>query len=639
MKNKSVSQSAFFYVRTSLGLLFVLSGVFLALLGVGQFPAQAQRGNTAGTGISPLVPPGFDCAQIPSLGIHIQENLRAGAIMIACGEAQGGALDPDGPSSGSLTQQIIREISAPLLGGADVDLITGADTSPHVTQSETFAAANPDNPNEIVVAFNDSRGVFASPINISGASVSTDGGATFTRLTKSGGQSPFTNTFGDPVALYNKPTGTWFAIWLDAACGSQGLGFYKSTNASDPNSWTHGCIHNGGGDDRESGYADNSTTSPFFGRMYVSWNDFNRGGGALFVRFSTDNGLTWSNERQLTTGFIRDVQITGDPSTGAVYVAGMDEAGGGLTTRRNKIFKSTDGGVTWTNTYTGPSFDAPGRRLCPNSYFACMFQSGRSGYWRHMGWGQPAAFNGVVHYIYDSRNTVNSDPADVFYIRSTDGGVTFSAPFKLNTDSTTRAQWQPNISVAADGSLLAVWYDERETTACTKGDQTVPCYRMWARRSADGGLTWAPDEPFSDVISPLPGQPDSGIIAEYAGDYDYSNSVGNTHIHPWTDGRVAVNSAAQQDAFVDREPASGGGGGIVLQARARTQGSDNIVVLRWSPADGGNVNVLRNGVIVQTTPDDGGTRDNLGTMTGMFTYQVCETDTNDCSNEVPVTVP
>ena len=45
-----------------------------------------------------------------------------------------------------------------------------------------------------------------TPINISGASVSTDGGTTFTRLTAANGQSPFDNTFGDPVVLYNKPS-------------------------------------------------------------------------------------------------------------------------------------------------------------------------------------------------------------------------------------------------------------------------------------------------------------------------------------------------------------------------------------------------------------------------------------------------
>src|SRR5262245_38849491 len=59
----------------------------------------------------------------------------------------------------------------------------------------------------------------------------------------------------------------------------------------------------------------------------VSWNDFNVGGGALFVSYSTDNGATWTNVRQLTSGtpFIRDVQITGDLVAGDVYVAGMDE--------------------------------------------------------------------------------------------------------------------------------------------------------------------------------------------------------------------------------------------------------------------------------------------------------------------------
>ena len=40
---------------------------------------------------SPLVPKEFDCTSIPRLGIDKQENFRAGAIMIACGQAQGGA--------------------------------------------------------------------------------------------------------------------------------------------------------------------------------------------------------------------------------------------------------------------------------------------------------------------------------------------------------------------------------------------------------------------------------------------------------------------------------------------------------------------------------------------------------------------
>src|SRR5207237_5293856 len=121
-------------------------------------------------------------------------------------------------------------------------LRTGAELHTNYNQSETFSASTPDNLNQIVVAYNDSRGRNASPINISGASVSTDGGNTFTRLTTGSGQSPFSNTVGDPVILYNRPTGTWFTVWLDGGCGAQGLGGYKSTTPSNANSWTHYCI-------------------------------------------------------------------------------------------------------------------------------------------------------------------------------------------------------------------------------------------------------------------------------------------------------------------------------------------------------------------------------------------------------------
>src|SRR6266571_6443582 len=322
MKTKSTSQSAFLNLRVLIGLFVALAGVVLALIGFGTFPAppasMAQARPTFIQSVNPLlIPPGFDCAQIRALGIDRQENLRAGAIMIFCGEAQGGSASP----AAAFSQFVQSVLPSPLaFGGADVDLISpGPESGSHITQSETFSFTNPDDPNTIVVEYNDSRGVFSNPINITGASVSTDGGTTFTRLTKSNGQSPFSNTLGDPVILFNKPTGTWFAYALDPACGGQGIGGYKSTNPSDPNSWTTApCVHTASFDDRESGWADNNSSSPFFGHMYVSYNDFNVGGGALFVRVSTDNGVTWT-PHQLTNGFIRDVQITGDLATGVVY--------------------------------------------------------------------------------------------------------------------------------------------------------------------------------------------------------------------------------------------------------------------------------------------------------------------------------
>ena len=68
-------------------------------------------------------------------------------------------------------------------------------------------------------------------------------------------------------------------------CGGQGLGGYKSTTPGTRLAGPISAFTTTLSDDRESGWADNNPSSPFFGRMYVSWNDFNVGGGALCRRY------------------------------------------------------------------------------------------------------------------------------------------------------------------------------------------------------------------------------------------------------------------------------------------------------------------------------------------------------------------
>lgn len=99
------------------------------------------------------------------------------------------------------------------------------------------------------------------------------------------------------------------------------------------------------------------------------------------------------------------------------------------------------------------------------------------------------------------------------------------------------------------------------------------------------------------------------------------------NVYGW--GRVDILAAVD----------AGGSGEITLTARSKTQNGKSQVSLSWDPADGGEINVLRNGTVVQTTADDGKAKDNLRKMTGTFTYKVCETDSSTCSNEVQVTVP
>ena len=205
MKKKSASKSAFFNLRVLIGLCIALAGISLALVGLDAFAANTLpvkvKNHIITASNDPLVPVGFDCTKIEELGINKQDNMRAGAIMIACGADEGGS---GSASVGGFFQRIgkaIKKLLVPLYGAGDVNLITGTETSPNITQSETFTWANPDNPQQVVVAYNDSRGRNQNPINISGASVSTDGGATFTRVTTAAGQSPFAGTLGRPCCF------------------------------------------------------------------------------------------------------------------------------------------------------------------------------------------------------------------------------------------------------------------------------------------------------------------------------------------------------------------------------------------------------------------------------------------------------
>ena len=175
MKTRSAPQTPRTVIknlRILMCLFVVFAGVCLVLAGFGAFSAltasmaQAQQKHKIITNSKdPLVPNGFDCSKIHELGIDKQMNFRAGAIMIACGEAQGGGTSAIRRASpfNALTQSVKKLFSQLDYGGTDVDLITGTETYPHVIQSTTFSWGNPDNPDQIVVAYNDSRDFSASP--------------------------------------------------------------------------------------------------------------------------------------------------------------------------------------------------------------------------------------------------------------------------------------------------------------------------------------------------------------------------------------------------------------------------------------------------------------------------------------------
>jgi Neuraminidase (sialidase) len=242
-----------------------------------------------------------------------------------------------------------------------------------------------------------------------------------------------------------------------------------------------------------------------------------------------------------------------------VFVAAMNEEGGGLTTRQNVMYRSTDGGTTWTSVTMGGVFSAVGDGVCAsNSYFAKI-----NPIWRHMGWGEPGVGpNQVVHYVYAAKGALST--GDIFYQRSTDNGVTWSAPVLLNDPETNQFQshWMPSLSVNySPGSfnqpkaVTVSWYDRRQaSTSCNTATDPGCSYQRFGVQSNDNGATWGANFAVSDQIIPQPTQNNGLVQSCYAGDYDYSTALNNNAYVTWTDGRVSVSGAAVQSVEGDVVP-------------------------------------------------------------------------------------
>jgi hypothetical protein len=484
---------------------------------------------------------GIDCSQIHALGIMQQENLRAGRVLIECGLVRGGR--PGTVDRQPVAPPNIRVSNRP------------CSTAQSCTKSESMVWASTKNDQHVVVNYNDSNGTGSS---YTGTSYSFDGGAHFKEIQPPPFSSGHGTNFGDPIVVFNSKLNEWFAGDLVSGCGGQGIGLWTSTSGK---TWVTGaCAHNNNADDRESMWVDNEPTSGKYGRMYISWGDYSANGATSVIH--SDDGVTWSAPVRLNSGnpFIRDVQITGSPagaprfegSNSTVFVAGMDEGGGSCNTRQNLMYKSLDGGVTWTSSIMSARFKPICDGLCDNPYFAKV-----NPIIRHMGWGEPGVGpNGVVHYAYAGLGK-GSDPGDIFYQRSADNGKTWSKPIKLNTDKDAafKSQWMPSLSVDLSGKVTVSWYDRRKATAACNVPTDPGCkYERVGRQSSDNGASFLPEFAISTALISQPDQQDPTVQACYAGDYDYNTALNGNAFVTWTDGRRSVAGTHVQDVEFAKVP-------------------------------------------------------------------------------------
>lgn len=372
---------------------------------------------------------------------------------------------------------------------------------------EPYIATNPRDPLNSVCAF-----------NINNLYYTLDG----YNWTKNNPTFAGFTVIGDPVMAYDS-LGTCYYAQLYQNGATYGITVIKSTNKGvtwvNPTSVYSTTV---GLSDKEWITAD-QTAGPYSNYVYVGWRQF----GSTGMRFSrsTDLGSTWSAPQTFQGGQGAYVAVgpNGNTQGGSVYFAAT--SGGGMY-----INRSTDGGATFSPQVIAAVINPPGIS-CAGRYTVknCI---------RNNEFPRMAADNSFTAtrgnvYVVFAANPVGPDNADIFIIRSTDYGITWTSPQRVNDDATTTDQWLPSVSVDnKTGKVFVCWYDSRVDAA--SNIQT----RLYAAVSSNGGTSFQSNESVSDVNfnpnSMAVGQPGG---ENYIGDYIGNSAIGSTSYNVWMDGR------------------------------------------------------------------------------------------------------
>ncbi|WP_299680954.1 T9SS type A sorting domain-containing protein [uncultured Dokdonia sp.] len=117
---------------------------------------------------------------------------------------------------------------------------------------------------------------------------------------------------------------------------------------------------------------------------------------------------------------------------------------------------------------------------------------------------------GNVYVAASVTRNSNSDPGDVMFSRSIDGGITFEDPVRINTDdSTTNVQWLGTMAVAPNGRIDVAWLDTRNAPEGTLFSE------LYYSFSDDQGVTWSENEVLSDAFDPTIGYPQQNKMGDY----------------------------------------------------------------------------------------------------------------------------
>jgi len=126
-----------------------------------------------------------------------------------------------------------------------------------------------------------------------------------------------------------------------------------------------------------------------------------------------------------------------------------------------------------------------------------------------------------VYLLCSVNRLSNLDTLDVMFARSTDEGITWSPPVRINDDtSSTNWQWFGTMSVAPNGRIDVIWLDTRDNP----GTYLSSLYYSF---SLDEGVSWSQNERLSGSFDPHIGWPQQQKMGDY---FDMISEDNRIHI-------------------------------------------------------------------------------------------------------------
>ncbi len=313
--------------------------------------------------------------------------------------------------------------------------------------------------------------------------------------------------------------------------------------------------------DKEQVWADNASSSPYFGRVYLcnmafrSRSQGRAGPVPMMVATSDDGGETWV-QRQVTPsasnvqqGFRQGCTVRTD-SHGVVYVMVADFGAGLPGVGTHELVKSYDGGKSWTAPRA--LFTIVDTCNAIDSVIARCVQDGIAGARNDLSAapsldianGAPTgsgATDELVDTWVDGRDGL--DHEHVLLRTSTNGAASWSAAAQIEQPG--ERGYYSAAALSPTGSDLYVVYNAFTTPY--RDDTTSPRGLVGVVQHADVAANGAPG-PFTQLQRGATGDPrgssQNNLAAEFLGDYVYAAATRTYVAGVWNDVRSAADCPA-----------------------------------------------------------------------------------------------